>query len=63
MRQPSVTAVILGQHALPVEVLAASGRVDLDEYVEILFFDDVVDRARKRIAVYEDRLRVDLSGS
>lgn len=30
-------------------------------YAEIMFFDDVVDRARKRIAAYKDRLKVDLS--
>lgn len=29
-------------------------------YAETLFFDDIVDRARKRIAVYKDRLQVDL---
>ncbi|MEO6217583.1 MAG: hypothetical protein ABIO86_16260 [Sphingomonas sp.] len=30
-------------------------------YAETLFFDDLVDRARKRIAVYKNRLQVDLS--
>ncbi|MBO6835958.1 MAG: hypothetical protein JJ878_13140 [Alphaproteobacteria bacterium] len=29
-------------------------------YSEILFYDDVVDRARKRIGVYQEKLRVDL---
>ncbi|MER9215873.1 hypothetical protein NKI54_28095 [Mesorhizobium sp. M0663] len=33
VQQPSVTTVIPRQHALPVEVLAASGRIDLDEHV------------------------------
>jgi hypothetical protein len=31
-------------------------------YSEIMMFDDVVDRARKRISAYRDRLQVDLSG-
>ncbi|WP_455179052.1 hypothetical protein [Azospirillum melinis] len=30
-------------------------------YAETLFFDDIVDRARKRISVYKDRLQVNLS--
>ena len=30
-------------------------------YAETLFFEDVVDRARKRIGVYKDRLQVDLA--
>jgi hypothetical protein len=30
-------------------------------YEEILFFDDVVDRARKRISVYKDRLNIDFA--
>jgi len=38
-----------------------SDRVVGELYAETLFFDDVVDRARKRIAVYKDRLQVDLS--
>jgi hypothetical protein len=40
-----------------------SDRVIGELYAETLFFDDVVDRARKRIAVYKDRLQVDLSQS
>jgi hypothetical protein len=32
-------------------------------YAETLFFEDLVDRARKRIGVYKDRLQVDLSRS
>lgn len=38
-----------------------SDRVVGELYAETLFFDDLVDRARKRISVYKDRLRVDLS--
>lgn len=30
-------------------------------YEEMLFFEDVVDRARKRISVYKDRLNIDLT--
>jgi hypothetical protein len=30
-------------------------------YAEILFFDDLVDRARKRIGVYKDKLKIELS--
>lgn len=30
-------------------------------YAEILFFEDLVDRARKRIGVYKDRLKIELS--
>lgn len=30
-------------------------------YSEVLFYDDIVDRARKRIGVYQDKLKVDLS--
>ncbi|MFZ3005175.1 MAG: hypothetical protein WA047_03290 [Phenylobacterium sp.] len=30
-------------------------------YAEILFFEDVVDRARKRIGVYKERLKIELS--
>ena len=36
-------------------------RVVGELYEEMLFFDDVVDRARKRIGVYKDRLSIDLS--
>ncbi len=32
-------------------------------YAETLFFEDIVDRARKRIGVYKDRLQVDLPRS
>jgi hypothetical protein len=32
-------------------------------YSETLFVEDVVDRARKRIGVYKDRLQVDLTRS
>lgn len=32
-------------------------------YSETLFFEDIVDRARKRIGVYKDRLQVDLTRS
>jgi hypothetical protein len=32
-------------------------------YAETLFYEDVVDRARKRISVYKDRLQVDLTRS
>jgi len=32
-------------------------------YAETLFFEDIVDRARKRIGVYKDRLQVDLTRS
>lgn len=32
-------------------------------YAEILFFEDIVDRAPKRIGVYKDRLKLDLSRS
>jgi len=30
-------------------------------YSEVLFYDDIVDRARKRIGVYQDKLKIDLS--
>jgi hypothetical protein len=40
-----------------------SDRVIGELYAETLFFDDVVDRARKRITVYKERLQVDLSQS
>ena len=30
-------------------------------YEEMLFFEDVVDRARKRISVYRDRLNIDIT--
>lgn len=40
-----------------------SDRVVGELYAETLFFADVVDRARKRIAVYKDRLQVDLGPS
>lgn len=40
-----------------------SDRVVGELYAETLFFDDVVDRARKRIAVYRDKLQIDLSQS
>lgn len=30
-------------------------------YSEVLFYDDIVDRARKRIGVYQDKLKVDLN--
>jgi len=33
VQQPSVTVAIPRQHALPVEVLAVSGRIDLDKHV------------------------------
>ncbi|WP_377810545.1 hypothetical protein ABNQ38_33225 [Azospirillum sp. A29] len=36
-------------------------RVVGELYAEMLFFDDVVDRARKRISVYKDRLQVNLN--
>ena len=32
-------------------------------YAETLFFEDIVDRARKRIGVYKDRLQVDITRS
>jgi hypothetical protein len=32
-------------------------------YSEILFYDDIVGRARKRIAAYKDKLKVDLGGN
>lgn len=36
-------------------------RADLGEtYFEILHFDDVVDRARKRIGVYQDKLKLNI---
>lgn len=38
-----------------------SDRVIGELYAELLFFDDIVDRARKRITVYKDRLQFDLS--
>jgi hypothetical protein len=37
-----------------------NGRSLGELYAETLFFDDIVDRARKRIGVYKDRLQVDL---
>lgn len=40
-----------------------SDRVVGELYAETLFYEDVVDRARKRIAVYRDKLQVDLSRS
>ncbi len=40
-----------------------SDRVIGELYAETLFFDDVVDRARKRIAVYKDKLQIDLRQS
>jgi hypothetical protein len=40
-----------------------TNRVLGELYAETLFFDDIVDRARKRIAVYKDRLQVDLTRS
>jgi len=30
-------------------------------YEEMLFFEDVVDRARKRISVYKERLNIDVT--
>lgn len=38
-----------------------SGRNLGELYAETLFFDDVVDRASKRIGVYREKLRIDLS--
>lgn len=38
-----------------------TGRVLGELYAETLFFDDVVDRARKRIGVYREKLQIDLS--
>jgi hypothetical protein len=40
-----------------------SDRVVGELYAETLFFDDVVDRAKKRIAVYKNKLQIDLSQS
>jgi transposase-like protein len=40
-----------------------NGRVLGGLYEETLFFEDIVDRARKRISVYKDRLQVDLTRS
>jgi hypothetical protein len=45
------------------ELLDPSTRRQLGEiYFEILYFQDVVDRARKRIGVYQDKLRFSLRG-
>ncbi|SIQ42618.1 hypothetical protein [Bosea sp. TND4EK4] len=38
-----------------------SGRILGELYAETLFYDDVVDRASKRIGVYRDRLQIDFS--
>ncbi|AIC30478.1 hypothetical protein IE4771_PC00353 (plasmid) [Rhizobium etli bv. mimosae str. IE4771] len=38
-----------------------SGRILGELYAETLFYDDVVDRASKRIGVYRDKLRIDFS--
>jgi hypothetical protein len=44
------------------ELRDPTSRQQLGEtYSEILFFDDVVDRARKRIGVYKDKLNINLS--
>lgn len=37
-----------------------NGRPNGELYSEILFYEDVVDRARKRIGVYKDRLNIDI---
>ena len=39
-----------------------SGRSLGELYAETLFFEDIVDRASKRIGVYREKLRIDLSG-
>ena len=38
-----------------------TGRRFGELYAEVLYFEDIVDRARKRIGVYKDRLKVELS--
>lgn len=38
-----------------------SGRILGELYAETLFYDDVVERASKRIGVYRDKLRIDLA--
>jgi hypothetical protein len=38
-----------------------SSRVLGELYAELLSFDDIVDRAQKRLGVYKDRLQVDLT--
>jgi hypothetical protein len=40
-----------------------NNRVLGELYAETLFFEDIVDRARKRIGVYKDKLQVDLTRS
>ena len=39
------------------------GRVSGELYEETLFLEDIVDRAKKRIGVYKDRLQVDFKSS
>lgn len=39
----------------------ANGRILGELYSETLFFEDLVDRARKRIGVYKERLKVELN--
>lgn len=38
-----------------------SGRNLGELYAETLFYDDVVDRASKRIGIYRDKLRIDFT--
>jgi hypothetical protein len=37
-----------------------NGRSLGELYAETLFFEDIVDRAHKRVGVYKDRLQIDL---
>ncbi|MER8446311.1 type I restriction enzyme HsdR N-terminal domain-containing protein [Mesorhizobium sp. M1066] len=63
LRMPGYTRFPMGKGYFRTTSLydPENGRSLGELYEEVLFFEDVVDRARKRVSVYKDRLNIDVT--